>query len=117
MATSPRPAREQLSTQVPLQSGQRLRRPAILHKARLLHDGEVSLSLKRVDVINLFAEDFAKTRSCYQEILGLPLTFHNDSHAVFKIENVIVSLWDAPAALELIAPVELAKPEAGRDSC
>jgi catechol 2,3-dioxygenase-like lactoylglutathione lyase family enzyme len=73
----------------------------------------MNLSLKSVDVINLFAEDFAKTRSFYQEILGLPLTFQNENHAVFKIENVIVSLWDASAAPELIAPAELAKPEAG----
>ena len=73
----------------------------------------MNLSLKSVDVINLFAEDFAKTRSFYQEILGLPLAFENDNHAVFKVENMIVSLWDASAAPDLIAAATVADPEAG----
>lgn len=73
----------------------------------------MDLSLKSVDVINLFAEDFAKTRSFYQEILGLPFAFENENHAVFKVENLIVSLWDASAAPDLIAPAALADPEAG----
>ena len=73
----------------------------------------MSLSLKSVDVINLFAEDFAKTSSFYQEILGLHPAFENDNHAVFKVHGVIVSLWDASTAPELIAPAVLAKPEAG----
>ena len=73
----------------------------------------MELSLKRVNVINLFAEDFAQTGSFYQEILGLPLLFSNENHAVFQSESVIVSLWDASAAPELIAPAVLAEREAG----
>jgi lactoylglutathione lyase len=73
----------------------------------------MAFSLKSVDVLNLFAEDFVGTRSFYREILGLPLAFENENHAVFKLENVIVSLWDASTAPELIAPAALARPEAG----
>jgi catechol 2,3-dioxygenase-like lactoylglutathione lyase family enzyme len=73
----------------------------------------MNLSLKSVDVINLFAEDFAKTRCFYQDVLGLPLAFENENHAVYKADNLIVSLWDASAAPELIAPATLANPDTG----
>ena len=73
----------------------------------------MSLSLKKVDVINLFAEEFVKTGSFYEEVLGLTKVFENENHAVFKADNVIVSLWDASAAPDLIAPASLAKPDAG----
>ena len=33
----------------------------------------MSLSLKSVNVITLFAEDLAGTRSFYEEVLGLPV--------------------------------------------
>lgn len=73
----------------------------------------MSLSLKKVDVINLFAEEFVTTGSFYEEVLGLTKVFENENHAVFKADNVIVSLWDASAAPDLIAPAPLAKPDAG----
>ncbi len=76
-------------------------------------EADMNLSLKRVDVINLFTEDLAGTRSFYREILGLPLTFEDEDSAVFKFENMIVNLLDASAAPELIAPATVASPEAG----
>ena len=49
---------------------------------------DMNLPLKRVNVISLFAEDLAGTRSFYQEVLGLPLTFEDETAAVFKLENM-----------------------------
>src|SRR5215831_9915668 len=73
----------------------------------------MDLSQKRVDVINLFAEDLAASRSFYQEVLGLPLTFEDENSAVFKSENMMVNLLHASAAPELIAPAAVASPQAG----
>ena len=73
----------------------------------------MSLSFKKVDVINLFAEDLAGARSFYQEVLGLPLAFQDENIAVFKLENTMVCLRDVSEATELIAPVAVASPNAG----
>jgi catechol 2,3-dioxygenase-like lactoylglutathione lyase family enzyme len=73
----------------------------------------MKFSLKRIDVINLFAEDFAGTKSFYQEVLGLALTFEDENTAVFKLENIMVCLTDVSAVPELIAPAAVASPEAG----
>lgn len=50
---------------------------------------DMNLPLKRVNVISLFAEDLAGTRSFYQEALGLPLTFKDETAAVSKLENMM----------------------------
>jgi lactoylglutathione lyase len=73
----------------------------------------MNLSLKRVDVINVFAEDFAGTKSFYLEVLGLPLTFEDETTAVFKLENTMVCLTDVSDVPDLIAPATVASPEAG----
>jgi catechol 2,3-dioxygenase-like lactoylglutathione lyase family enzyme len=73
----------------------------------------MSFSFKKVDVINLFAEDLAGTRSFYQEILGLELAFQDENVAVFKLENAIVCLRTVAEASELIAPAAVASPRAG----
>jgi catechol 2,3-dioxygenase-like lactoylglutathione lyase family enzyme len=73
----------------------------------------MSFSFKKVDVINLFAEDLAGTRSFYQEVLGLELAFQDETIAVFKLENTMVSVRAASEATELIAPTAVASPDAG----
>jgi catechol 2,3-dioxygenase-like lactoylglutathione lyase family enzyme len=73
----------------------------------------MSLSFGKVDVINLFAEDLAGTRSFYQDVLGLPLSFQDENVAVFKLENTIVCLRDVSEAAGLIAPAPVASPQAG----
>ena len=49
----------------------------------------MNLPLKRVNVISLCAEDLAGTRSFYQEVPGLPLTFEDEAAAAFRLENMI----------------------------
>jgi catechol 2,3-dioxygenase-like lactoylglutathione lyase family enzyme len=73
----------------------------------------MSLSFKKVDVVNLFAEDLAGARSFYQEVLGLPLAFQDENIAVFKLENTMVCLRDVSEATELIAPAAVASRNAG----
>ncbi len=74
---------------------------------------DMNLSLKRIDVINVFAKDPPATRSFYQEILNLPLTFEDENSAVFKLENLMISLWDVSVAGDLVAPAPIASPSAG----
>jgi lactoylglutathione lyase len=50
---------------------------------------DMNLPLKRVNVISLFAEDLAGTRSFYQEVPGLSLTFEDETAAAFKLENMM----------------------------
>jgi catechol 2,3-dioxygenase-like lactoylglutathione lyase family enzyme len=73
----------------------------------------MNFSWKRVDVVNLFAEDFAGTRTFYQEVLGLSLVFEDETTAVFKLENTMICLTDVSAVPELIAPRTVANPDAG----
>lgn len=74
---------------------------------------DMNLPLERLDVINLFAEDLAGTRSFYQEVLGSSLAFEDERAAVFKLENVMVCLSEVTGAAELIAPTAVAGPGAG----
>jgi catechol 2,3-dioxygenase-like lactoylglutathione lyase family enzyme len=73
----------------------------------------MDFSFKRIDVVNLFAEDFAGTISFYQEVLGLSLAFEDEDTAVFQLENVMICLNDTSAGPKLIAPATVASPEAG----
>jgi catechol 2,3-dioxygenase-like lactoylglutathione lyase family enzyme len=73
----------------------------------------MTLSLKGVNVINLFAEDLAETKSFYQEVFGLPLIFEDDNSALFKFENMMVMVRDVSAVPELIAPAKVGSPEGG----
>ena len=73
----------------------------------------MEFSLKRIDVINVFADDLPATKSFYQEVLKLSLTFEDENSAVFKLENLMISLWDVSAAGDRIAPMSVASPDAG----
>jgi catechol 2,3-dioxygenase-like lactoylglutathione lyase family enzyme len=73
----------------------------------------MSLSIKNVEVITLFAEDLARTKAFYQEIFGLPVVFEDENSTVFRFGNMTVNLLDATAAPGLIGPASVADPEAG----
>jgi lactoylglutathione lyase len=73
----------------------------------------MTFSMERIDVVNLFAEDFAVTKTFYQDVLHLPLVFEDATTAVFKLENLIVCLTDASTAPELIDPRAIAGPQLG----
>jgi catechol 2,3-dioxygenase-like lactoylglutathione lyase family enzyme len=73
----------------------------------------MSLSPKSVNVVNLFAEDLAGTKSFYQKVLGLALAFEDETAAVFTLEHMMICLTAVSAAPELIAPATVASPRAG----
>jgi hypothetical protein len=78
-----------------------------------VRESDVTLSLKSVNVINLFAEDLIGTKSFYQEVFGLPLIFEDETSALFKFENLMVMVRDVSAATKLIAPAAVGNPEGG----
>jgi lactoylglutathione lyase len=73
----------------------------------------MSLSLKNVNVITLFTEDLAGTRSFYEEVLGLPVLGDHGDNVVFKLGNVMVNLARVSAAANFGAPMGVGAPEAG----
>ncbi len=68
---------------------------------------------KSVGAITLFVEDLERSKSFYQEVFGLPVTYEDDDAAAFKFENMIINLLRIPAARDLIEPGAVASPEAG----
>ena len=66
-----------------------------------------------IAAITLFAEDLEAARAFYEGALGLPVTFEDENSAVFAFGATVVNLLRTAAAPELIAPAEVAAPEAG----
>jgi catechol 2,3-dioxygenase-like lactoylglutathione lyase family enzyme len=73
----------------------------------------MNLSPRSVNVITLFADDLAGTKSFYQKVFELPLIWEDENSAVFRLENMMINLLDVSAAPELIAPGEVASSDAG----
>jgi catechol 2,3-dioxygenase-like lactoylglutathione lyase family enzyme len=68
---------------------------------------------KGIQAITLFVQDLAAAKQFYQEIFGLPVHFEDPNSAVFKFGNTLINLLKITEADELIAPANVAGPEAG----
>ena len=68
---------------------------------------------RNISVVTLFAEDLEATKSFYEEVFGLPVTFEDEDSAVFGFGSILVNLLKVPAAGELIEPARVADPAAG----
>ena len=66
-----------------------------------------------IGAITLFVEDLDACRQFYREVFGLPVHFEDDASAVFRFGDTLVNLLKATAAGELIAPAQVAGPDAG----
>jgi catechol 2,3-dioxygenase-like lactoylglutathione lyase family enzyme len=66
-----------------------------------------------INAITLFVEDLDESKKFYGEVFGLPVLFQDDNSAVFKFENTLINLLRTTAAVELIAPAAVARPDAG----
>ena len=66
-----------------------------------------------ISAVTLFVDDLAASASFYERVFELPVYFQDDDSAVFKFGDVLINLLRASEALELIAPAEVAGPEAG----
>ena len=66
-----------------------------------------------IDAITLFVEDLAAARAFYLEVFGLPLHYEDPNSAVFKFGETVINLLDVREAPGLIAPADVARPDAG----
>jgi len=66
-----------------------------------------------IGAITLFVEDLDATKSFYQEVFGLPVTYEDDASAVFRFENTMINLLKTSAAPELIEPAVVASRDVG----
>ena len=66
-----------------------------------------------IAAITLFVEDLEATKRFYREVFELPVTFEDDSSAVFRFGETLVNLLKASEALELVEPATVAARDAG----
>ncbi len=66
-----------------------------------------------VGAITLFVEDIEAAKRFYQDVFGLPVAFEDDDAVTFNFGNTLINLLKTSAAPELIAPAQVAPPEAG----
>ena len=67
----------------------------------------------RISAITLFAEDLAATKQFYVDVFGLPVHYEDDVSAVFDFGNTLINVLQATEAHDLIAPAQVADPDAG----
>ena len=65
-------------------------------------------ALNELEVITLFVEDLAATRTFYTDIFGLEVVYDDDESAVVKLKNVLINLLVVSEAHGLIAPAPVA---------
>jgi catechol 2,3-dioxygenase-like lactoylglutathione lyase family enzyme len=66
-----------------------------------------------IGAITLFVEDLKRAKSFYQEAFGLPVVYEDDNSAVFKFGETLLNLLRVSEAPSLVAPAQVAPPEAG----
>jgi catechol 2,3-dioxygenase-like lactoylglutathione lyase family enzyme len=66
-----------------------------------------------IRAITLFVEDLQASKRFYRDVFGLPITFEDESSAVFDFGNTLINLLKISEAHELIAPATVASHEAG----
>ena len=69
--------------------------------------------LQAIEVITIFAEDLAATKTFYSEVFGLPLVFEDPVSAVFEFDNLLLNVLLASEAPKLVEPVLIGAPGAG----
>lgn len=67
-----------------------------------------ALGSKSINVITLFVEDLHVAKSFYQRVFGISSVYEDDNSAVFDFANMSINLLTVSAAVELIAPEEVA---------
>ena len=66
-----------------------------------------------IGAITMFTEDLERSKTFYQEVFGLPLTYEDQDSAVFEFGLTLVNLLKIPAAGELIEPGTVAARDTG----
>jgi lactoylglutathione lyase len=73
----------------------------------------MSKTLSGVGAITLFADDLRRSKSFYQDDLGLQVVYEDENSAVFDLGNTIINLLSTAAAHSLIHPRAVANRESG----
>jgi catechol 2,3-dioxygenase-like lactoylglutathione lyase family enzyme len=76
----------------------------------------MTVPLKSVGAITLFVEDPQRSKEFYGRAFDLPVAYEFDDATGFKLDNTIVNLLQAEAAVELIDPGKVAGPGLGARS-
>lgn len=71
-------------------------------------------ALSKLDVITLFVEDLAESRTFYTQVFGLEVIYEDDASAVVKMSNLMINLLRVSNAPALIEPVPVAAPGGSR---
>lgn len=71
-------------------------------------------ALSKLDVITVFVEDLAASKTFYTEVFGLEVIYEDDASAVVKLSNLILNLLRVSNAATLIEPVPVAGPDGAR---
>jgi catechol 2,3-dioxygenase-like lactoylglutathione lyase family enzyme len=73
----------------------------------------MTVSLRGLGAITLFVEDLERSRSFYEDVFGLRLTYEDEESATFDFGNTLLNLLAIPAARTLIEPAAVAPRGAG----
>jgi catechol 2,3-dioxygenase-like lactoylglutathione lyase family enzyme len=60
--------------------------------------------LRSVDVLTLFVNDVAHTKTFYQDVFGVSAIFKNDNSVVFNFDNLSINFLQRESAHDLITP-------------
>lgn len=61
------------------------------------------MMIRKIDAAVLFVQDRAKCTTFYRDMLGLPVTFSDDSSVAFRLEDQDFVLLDVSAAAQMIS--------------
>jgi lactoylglutathione lyase len=65
-------------------------------------------ALQDVEVLSLFVEDLAATKTFYTNVFGLETVFEDDVSAVMKFNNIMINILHISASGKLVEPAAVA---------
>ncbi len=66
-----------------------------------------------IAAVTLFVEDLEAARRFYQDAFGLPVVYEDANSTVFRFGETLINLLQVGEAPSLVAPADVAAPEAG----
>jgi catechol 2,3-dioxygenase-like lactoylglutathione lyase family enzyme len=66
-----------------------------------------------ISALTIFVEDLPATRQFYLDVFRLPIHFEDPESVVFKLGDTLLNLLRASAAVVLVEPEVVARPDAG----
>jgi lactoylglutathione lyase len=60
-----------------------------------------------IEVVTLFVEDLAATRTFYVDVLGCEVVFGDEASCVVQLSNLMINLLQIDSAAELITPAKV----------